>query len=234
MPVPAMVLAAGLGQRMRPLTERIPKPLISIAGTPMIDRMLDHLTEGGIKEVVVNTHHLAEQIIAHLKFRQMPSVSIIYEKQLLDTGGGVAQALPFLGKKSFLVVNSDIVVLNGGQPVVSRMIETWRPHMDALLLVQPTIRAFGYNGPGDFILDADGKMRRRIEGEIAPYLFAGVQMLHSRMFDKLPDPPLSLNVIYDRAQTTGGLYGLVHDGEWMHVGTVDALTHIENHLESLK
>jgi len=229
-----MVLAAGLGERMRPLTERVPKPLIPIAGTPMIDRMLDHLADGGIKEVVVNTHHLAEQIKTHLEFRCLPSVSILYEKQLLDTGGGVAQALPFQGEESFLVANSDIVVLNGRQPVVRRMIDTWRPHMHALLLVHPTSRAFGYSGQGDFIVQPDGQMRRRTESEIAPYLFAGVQVLHRSLFDSPPNPPFSLNLIYDRAQTAGGLYGLVHDGEWMHIGTVDAVTHSENHLESLR
>ena len=229
-----MVLAAGLGKRMRPLTERVPKPLIPIGGTPMIDRMLDHLADGGVKEVVVNTHHLAEQLVTHLKFRQLPSVSVVYEKQLLDTGGGVAQALPFLGEESFLVVNSDVVILNGEQPVVRRMIEAWRPHMDALLLVHPTVCAFGYSGLGDFIIHPNGQIRRRTEREIAPYLFAGVQLLHRRLFDKPPNPPFSLNVIYDRAQTAGGLYGLVHDGEWMHIGTVDAMTRSENHLESLK
>ena len=232
--MPAMVLAAGLGERMRPLTERVPKPLIPIAGTPMIDRMLDHLADGGIKEVVVNTHHLAEQLKTHLKSRRHPSVSVVYEKRLMDTGGGVAQALPFLGEESFLVVNSDIVVLNGKQPVVSRMIETWHPHMDALLLVHPTERAFGYSGLGDFIVHPDGQMRRRAKEEIAPYLFAGIQVLHRRLFDKPPTPPFSLNVIYDRAQTAGRLYGLVHDGEWMHVGTADAVTQSENYLESLK
>jgi len=232
--MPAMVLAAGLGERMRPLTERIPKPLIPIAGIPMIDRMLDHLADGGIKEVVVNTHHLADQLKTHLKSRQLPSVSIVHEKQLLDTGGGIVQALPFLGEESFLVVNSDIVVLNGSQPVVRRMIETWRPQMDALLLVHPTARAFGYSGIGDFIVHPNGQMHRRTEKEIAPYLFAGVQVLHRRLFDKPPSPPFSLNIIYDRAQTAGGLYGLVHDGEWMHIGTVEAVTNSENHLKSLK
>ena len=228
-----MLLAAGLGKRMRPLTERVPKPLISISGTPIIDRMLDNLVEGGIKEVVVNTHHLAEQIVAHLRLRQAPSVSIVYEKNLLDTGGGVAQALPLLGGAPFLVVNSDIMVLNGIQPLVRRMIETWRPDMNALLLVHPTVRAFGYSGLGDFILEPDGRMRRRIEREIAPYLFTGVQILHTSLFDNCPNPPFSLNVIYDRAQSTSSLYGIVHDGEWMHIGTIDAIAHVESHLKSL-
>ena len=228
-----MLLAAGLGERMRPLTERVPKPLISISGTPLIDRMLDHLVEGGIKKVVVNTHHLAEQIVAHLKFRQEPSISIVYEKNLLDTGGGVAQALPLLGGESFLVVNSDVLMLNGIQPLVRRMIETWHPDMNALLLVYPTVRAFGYNGLGDFILKPDGRMRRRVEREVAPYLFTGVQILRASLFDNCPNPPFSLNVIYDRAQSTSNLYGIVHDGEWMHIGTIDAMASIESHLKSL-
>ena len=227
-----MLLAAGLGERMRPLTERVPNPLISISGTPLIDRMLDHIVEGGIKKVVVNTHHLAEQIVAHLKFRQEPSISIVYEKNLLDTGGGVAQALPLLGGESFLVVNSDVLILNGIQPLVRRMIETWHPDMNALLLVYPTVRAFGYNGLGDFILKPDGRMRRRVEREVAPYLFTGVQILRASLFDNCPNPPFSLNVIYDRAHSTSNLYGIVHDGEWMHIGTIDAMENIESHLKS--
>lgn len=228
-----MLLAAGLGERMRPLTERVPKPLIPISGIPMIDRMLDHLVEGGIKKVVVNTHHLSEQIVAHLKLRKTPSVSIVYEKHLLDTGGGVAQALPLLGGASFLVVNSDIMMLNGIQPLIRRMIEAWRPDMKALLLVYPTVRAFGYSGLGDFIFKPDSRMRRRVEREVAPYLFTGVQILRTSLFDNFPNPPFSLNVIYDRAQSTDSLYGIVHDGEWMHIGTIDAMARIESHLKSL-
>ena len=227
----AMLLAAGLGERMRPLTEQIPKPLISIAGEPMIDRMLDHLEEGGMEHVIVNTHHLAEQIVAHLSPRQTPSITIVHEKTLLDTGGGVAEALPLLGASAFLVSNSDVVVLSGLKPFVQRLIETWRPYMDALLLVHPTVHASYYSGLGDFTLSSDGKMRRRIEREIAPYLFTGVQILHKRLFDRCPAPPFSLNVLYDRAEAAGRLYGVVHDSEWMHVGTVDAITHIEGSLK---
>ncbi|PPR18999.1 MAG: D-glycero-alpha-D-manno-heptose 1-phosphate guanylyltransferase [Alphaproteobacteria bacterium MarineAlpha9_Bin7] len=229
----AMLLAAGLGERMRPLTEQIPKPLISIAGVPMIDRMLDHLKEGGVEYVVVNTHHLAEQVAAHLRPRRTPSISIVHEKELLDTGGGVAEALPLLGGSPFLVSNSDIIMLNGVQPFVQRLMETWRPYMSALLLIHPTVHAPYYSGLGDFILGSDGKMRRRVEREIAPYLFTGVQILHKRLFDRCPAPPFSLNVLYDRAETAGRLYGVVHDGEWMHVGTVDAITRIEGRLKLL-
>tara|TARA_B100000315_G_C14538251_1_gene569524 strand:- start:217 stop:915 length:699 start_codon:yes stop_codon:yes gene_type:complete len=229
----AMLLAAGLGERMRPLTEQIPKPLISIAGVPMIDRMLDHLEEGGVEYVVVNTHHLAEQVAAHLRPRRTPSISIVYEKKLLDTGGGVAEALPLLGDSPFLVSNSDVIVLNGVKPFVQRLVETWRPHMDALLLVHPTVHASYYGGLGDFVLGSDGKMHRRVEREIAPYVFTGVQILHQRLFDRCPTTPFSLNVLYDRAEAVGRLYGVVHDGEWMHVGTVDAITLIEDRLKLL-
>ena len=226
----AMVLAAGLGQRLRPLTNTFPKPLISVGGSTMIDRMLDHLVDGGITHVVVNTHHMAGQIEIHLGRRLSPEISILHEDKLLDTGGGVARALPLLGSSSFLVTNSDVILLNGVQHFIRRMHEIWRPHMLALLLVQPTVRAFGYKGFGDFFVNAEGQMRRRNEKEVAPYLFTGVQILHSDLFDNCPSPPFSLNKMYDRAQSTDGLYGIVHDGAWMHVGTLDAVANVDSYL----
>ena len=229
----AMVLAAGLGQRLRPLTNTFPKPLISVGGSTMIDRILDHLVDGGITHVVVNTHHMAGQIEMHLERRLSPKISILHENELLDTGGGVAHALPLLGSSSFLVTNSDVILLNGVQHFIRRMREVWRPHMLALLLVHPTVRSFGYNGFGDFMLDPDGKMRRRNEMEVAPYLFTGVQILHRDLFDNCPSPPFSLNKIYDRAQSTDGLYGIVHDGAWMHVGTLNAVASVDSHLSLL-
>jgi MurNAc alpha-1-phosphate uridylyltransferase len=227
-----MVLAAGRGERLRPLTDRIPKPLIEVAGKTMLDRVLDALAAAGVVEAVVNTHHLAESVTRHVAGRTAPRLTLSHEDILLDTGGGVAKALPVLGAKPFYVANSDIVVLDGIHPVFERLADAWRDaDMDALLLVHPTVRAFGYDGLGDFVLTPDGVARRRREREIAPYLFAGLQVLAPRLFDRCPDGPFSLNLLYDRAADAGRLHGLVHDGLWMHVGTPDALGGAEDYLK---
>ena len=229
----AMLLAAGLGMRLRPLTQHVPKPLISIAGATMIDRMLDHLVDAGITDVVINTHHLGDQIKQHVATRAKPNISILHETKLLDTGGAVRHALSLIGGSTFQVLNSDVIMLNGVEPFLTRMMDTWRSHMKALLLLYPTVRAFGYNGLGDFNIEPDGKIRRRVERELAPYLFTGVQILDRELFEDCPITPFSLNRIYDAAQETGHLFGVVHDGEWMHVGTMDAMARIENHLKLL-
>jgi MurNAc alpha-1-phosphate uridylyltransferase len=222
----AMVLAAGLGLRMRPLTETVPKPLLGVGGRTMLDRVLDHLEEVGIARPVVNTHWLGESIHRHLAGRA--GVVFSDESELLDTGGGVAKALPLLGANPFFVCNADIIWEDGTSPALARLAAAWDDAaMDCLLLVHPTGRAFGYDGCGDFFLDADHRLRRRADAKTAPFLFTGVQMLHPRLFDSAPAGRFSLNLLYDRAATSGRLFGLVHDGDWYHVGTPAALAAAE-------
>ncbi|MGE5548276.1 MAG: nucleotidyltransferase family protein [Solirubrobacterales bacterium] len=225
-PTHAMVLAAGLGLRMRPITEHTPKPLVAVAGRTMLDRALDHLDEAGVANLVVNTHWLADKVRAHLAGR--PNLTLSHEDTLLETGGGVAKALPHLGERAFFVVNSDIIWTNGSLPALARLAAAWDDErMDALLLMQPTSTAVGYDGDGDFFLDPNGVPRRRQPREVAPLLFAGVQMLSPRLFQGAPSGKFSLNVLYDRALEDGRLFGIVHDGRWFHVGTPEALPEVE-------
>ncbi|MBC7906614.1 MAG: nucleotidyltransferase family protein [Rhodospirillaceae bacterium] len=228
-PTHAMVLAAGLGMRMRPITEHTPKPLVAVAGRTMLDRALDHLAEVNVSHLVVNTHWLAPRIQEHLAGR--PNLTLSHEDTLLETGGGVTKALPHLGDAPFYVVNSDIIWTDGATPALKRLAEFWDDErMDALLLMQPTATAMGYDGDGDFFLDAFGVPRRRRDREMAPLLFSGVQILSPRLFRDAPSGKFSLNVLYDRALEDGRLFGIVHDGRWYHVGTPDALPEVERAL----
>jgi MurNAc alpha-1-phosphate uridylyltransferase len=224
-----MVLAAGLGTRMRPLTNSLPKPLVRVHDKPLIDWALDHLAAVGVEEVVVNLHHLPNQIRAHLAGRETPR--IVYSDEtdrLLETGGGVTKALPLLGDDPFYVVNSDVLWLNGTQQALRLMADAWDPEaMDALLLLHPLAVAHGYDGMGDFELDEIGRPTRRAEQHMAPFVYAGVQILHPRLFEAVPEGPFSLNVLYDRALSEERLAGVVHDGEWYHVGTPKALLNTE-------
>ncbi len=227
----AMVLAAGLGLRMRPITEHTPKPLVSVAGRTMLDRALDHLAVAGVSHFVVNTHWLADKVAAHLSGR--PGITLSHEDELLETGGGVARALPHLGDEPFYVVNSDIIWTDGATPALRRLAEAWDDsRMDALLLLQRTATAMGYEGAGDFFLDAKGVPSRRRDREVAPLLFSGVQILSPRLFRDAPAGRFSLNVLYDRALEDGRLFAIVHDGRWYHVGTPDALPQVEAALEA--
>jgi len=227
----AMVLAAGLGLRMRPITLSTPKPLVSVAGRTMLDRALDHVARAGIDDIVVNTHWLADKVAEHLAGRS--EITLSHEPDLLETGGGVAKALPHLGHSSFYVVNSDIIWTDGEVPALTRLARMWDPErMDALLLLQPVARAVGYEGKGDFFLDAADVPHRRGEAPSAPYLFSGVQVLHHRLFEGAPEGKFSLNVLYDRAAGRKRLFGLVHDGNWYHVGTPEALPEVERLLSS--
>jgi MurNAc alpha-1-phosphate uridylyltransferase len=221
-----MVLAAGLGLRMRPLTLTRPKPLIALAGRTLLDRALDALAEAGITDAVVNTHYLGGMIAAHLAGRARPSVTLSPEDALLETGGGVANALALLGGAPFFVVNADIAWSDGPKPALARLAESWTDGMDALLLVQPVVSATGYDGAGDFDIAGDGRLRRRA-GAGAPLVFTGVQLLHPRLFRGAPGGAFSLNVLYDRAEAAGRLFGLAHDGGWYHVGTPTALAEAE-------
>ena len=224
----AMVLAAGLGKRMRPLTDDRPKPLVELAGRSLLDRALDNLAAGGITGFVVNSHYRGEMIEAHLKGRD--DITLSPEDLLLETGGGVKAALPHLGDDAFFVVNSDAVWRDGPTSTIARMAARWDGAvMDVLLLLVPMAAITGdmADHPGDYHLEADGRARRRTQGETAPFLFGGIQILHPRLFAGAPDEPFSLNILYDRAQRTGRLRGLRHDGEWFPVGPPEELATAE-------
>ncbi|EPY01523.1 nucleotidyltransferase family protein [Magnetospirillum fulvum] len=229
----AMVLAAGLGLRMRPITLTIPKPLVPVAGRTMLDRALDALDAAGVSQIVVNCHWLGEKIRDHLAGR--PEIVLSPEDELLETGGGVTHALPHLGDAAFFVVNADILWTEGAVPALERLRAAWDDsRMDALLLLHPTATAVGHDGPGDFFLEPDGRPRRRGDATRAPYLFTGVQSLHPRLFEGAPSGRFSLNVLYDRALARGRLAAIVHDGGWFHVGTPEALPAVEARLRDVQ
>lgn len=227
----AMVLAAGLGKRLRPITETLPKPLVRIAGQTLIDRILDRLVDAGVTDAVVNLHHHADLLAAHLAARARPRLTLLRETTLLETGGGVRNALPHLGAGPFFVVNGDILWRDGKRAVLERAASHWDDStMDALIVLQRTVWAVGYDGDGDFMLSAAGQVHRPGPGEIPPYLFAGVQLLHPRLFEGAPEGAFSLARLYDHAARRGRLGGIVHDGEWYHAGTPEALREIEERL----
>ena len=223
----AMVLAAGLGTRMRPVTDTLPKPLIEVDGRALIDHALDRMQAAGVTEAVVNTHHLADQVEAHLKDRTAPSIKLSPEKKLLETGGGIANALALLGDGPFFTVNADAFWLNGPLDALKRLSDAWDDKkMDGLLLLHSTVEAYGYTGQGDFLAAGDGLLQRKPEAEVSPWLFTGIQILHPRLFNDAPKGAFSLN----RAIEAGRLYGVVHDGEWFHVGTPEGLEEAETYM----
>ncbi|MBB3064016.1 nucleotidyltransferase family protein [Limibacillus halophilus] len=233
-PKRAMVLAAGYGLRMRPLTDKTPKPLLPVQGRSLLERILDRLAEAGVEEAVINLHHLGEQIEQRLSDRKKPKIRFSWEREeVLETGGGVAKALPLLGDEPFFVINGDVLWLNGYQQALHRLADAWDARqMDALLLVHSTPYAVGYEGKGDFFLAADGRLLRRSPEEVAPFVFAGIQILHPRLFEGAPEGPFSLNRIYDRAAESETLFGLRHDGEWFHIGTPGSLKETEELFDS--
>lgn len=231
-PKTAMVLAAGLGTRLRPITDATPKPLIELGGRTLLDHAIDRLALVGVEKIVVNVHYKAEQVAAALAGRSHPRIELSREEQLLETGGGVARALPLLGE-AFFVVNSDVFWLDNRDYALARLAAAFDPdRMDAVLLFHRTATAIGYEGLGDYFLDPLGTPRRRGEREVAPYLFAGVQLLHRRAFDGLAEKRFSLNRIYDCAEAAGRLHAILHDGEWYHVGTPDGLAMTRARLSS--
>jgi len=231
----AMILAAGLGTRMRPLTDDRPKVLVPLNGLPLIDRALERLSEAGIERIVVNVHHHAKLLVSHLAQRNQAEIRVSDESdELLDTGGGIARALPLLDRECFYAVNGDVVWLDGVANTLDRLANRWdATAMDALLLVELCPRAVGYAGVGDFMMDACGLLRRRQEREVAPYVYAGIQILHRRLFESCPPGAFSLNLLYDRAINAERLFGLCHDGLWLHVGTPDGLSAAETALAEL-
>lgn len=220
----AMVLAAGRGNRLRPLTDSLPKPLFEVGGKALIDHVLDRLAEAGVEQAVVNLWHLGALIEAHLAGRARPRIAYSHETQRLDTGGGVANALPLLGPDPFYVVNGKILWRDDGMGALVRLADAWDDAaMDALLLLVPVERAGGYGGAGDFFLGEGGAVARPEAGGAAPWVFTGIQILHPRLFEAAPAGPFSLNLLYDRAMAAGRLFGVVHDGGWLHVATPDGL-----------
>ncbi|HSI00622.1 MAG TPA: nucleotidyltransferase family protein [Reyranella sp.] len=222
----AMILAAGRGERMRPLTDTSPKPLIPVAGKSMLDRAMEALAAHGVGNIVVNVHHLGEQIAAHLDGR----ARIVREHRLLETGGSVKNALPLLGDGPWFILNGDGLWSDGATPMLSCMEALWNPaRMDALLLLHPLALAVGreVKDRGDYFLDADGRARHRGAAPDAPYLFASVSICDARLFRDAPDGAFSLLKLWSRAEAAGRLHGLVHDGQWFHVGTPQALAEAE-------
>ncbi len=241
-PRAGMVLAAGFGTRMRPLTDGRPKPLLDLGGRSLLHHALDRLRDAGIARAVVNAHWHAEQIEAAVAAHAPPPATIaVVEDALLETGGGVAHALPHLGVDPaapesgapFVVVNGDAFWLDGPRATLTRLSAAFdAAEMDALLLMVRTSQVNGDPGRGDFLLDPLGRARRPREREIAPYLFGGVQILHPRLFRDIPAGPFSLNLLYDRAIEAGRLFGLVHDGAWFHLSTPRDLERAETMLRA--
>ncbi|AMJ63849.1 nucleotidyltransferase family protein [Bosea sp. PAMC 26642] len=224
-----MVLAAGLGQRMRPITDTLPKPLVRIGDKAMLDHALDRLAEAGVEEAVVNVHHLASQIEAHVADRTAPRVTISDERTLLlETGGGVRKALPLLGQEPFFHINSDSLWAESSFSNLNAMVAAWNPaRMDMLLLLAEREGSVGFDGKGDFFLGEDGLLTRRGTAASAPYVYAGVAVMKPDLFAGTPEGPFSLNLLFDRAIAAGSLYGLVLRGRWLHVGTPEAIAPAE-------
>jgi len=234
-PKRAMVMAAGLGTRMRPLTNDRCKALVELGGKTLIDWMLDRLAEAGVENAVVNVHHFADRLESHLSQRAAPTITISDEReQLLETGGGLAKAAPLLGEEPIFVVNIDSVWQEQpGVKELDKLARAFDPErMDALLLITPVANTLGFDGAGDFFRHDDGQLERRGERTSAPYAYTGVQILHPRVLKGLPVEPFSTNLIWNTALEAGRLYGCVMDAFWMHVGDPEARDQAENRLRS--
>jgi MurNAc alpha-1-phosphate uridylyltransferase len=228
----AMVLAAGLGKRMRPLTASQPKPLVRVAGKALIDHALDRLVEAGVERAVVNVHYLADALEAHVLARSTPGMSVSDERALLlETGGGMVKALPQL-PDPFFALNADNIWLDGPKSAFHDLSRRWDPAaMDALLLVVPHARAANFNGPGDFHMDPHGRLTRRRAGRIAPFIYTGIQLVSHRLLRDAPEGAFSTNILWNRAMAEGRLYGLSFTGQWFEVGTPEAIRPTEEALQ---
>lgn len=229
----AMVLAAGFGQRMRPLTLTRPKPLVEVAGKALIDYGFDRLRLAGVETAVVNVHYLPDQIEDWASRQSSPRIVIADERaEILDTGGGVANALPLLGEEPFFVLNSDSFWVDEGQPALDRLRAAWDDvRMDCLLLLSPLERTVGYDGSGDFVLGGDGRLARRAGSSGTPLAYIGGYLVSPRLFEAAPMGSFSMNKLWDKAIGQGRLFGLEHLGRWLHVGTPEAIPLAERALE---
>jgi N-acetyl-alpha-D-muramate 1-phosphate uridylyltransferase len=228
----AMLMSAGLGKRMRPLTATRPKPLVPVAGQPLMDHALDRIEEAGIRRTIVNVHYLPDAIEGHLEARTRGTGAtyVISDERalLLETGGGLIKALPLIGDQPFLCANSDNLWTNGPIDSIRALGERWDDDaMDALLLMVPHARATGHKGPGDFHMDQLGRLSRRVPGKLAPFVFTGVQILAPRLIGDPPSDVFSTNIFWDRAIQAGRAYGFVHQGLWFDVGTPEAIPLVE-------
>jgi N-acetyl-alpha-D-muramate 1-phosphate uridylyltransferase len=235
-PHKAIVLAAGLGKRMLPITASMPKPLVKVAGQSLVDFALDRLHEAGIGTVVVNVHHFADMLEAHLRTRTLPRIVISDERDaLLETGGGVKKALPLLGSEPFITFNSDSLWIEGKEPNLKRLVGAWDPErMDILMLVAPLSTSIGFEGRGDFHMEESGRLRRRGADDSAPFAYAGVAIVKPELVHGTPDGAFSANAFYDRAIAKERLYGLCMEGQWLHVGEPQAIAEAEKCLAASK
>ena len=229
----AMVMAAGFGKRMRPLTATQPKPMVRVAGKPLVDHTLDRLAEAGVARAVVNVHYLADALEAHVKDRKSPAITISDEREeLLETGGGMVKALS-AGQlpDPFFCTNSDNIWLDGPRDAFADLSARWdADRMDALLLVVPHARAENFRGPGDFHMDGQGVLSRRRQGRLAPFIYTGIQLVSHRLLRDAPDGKFSTNILWDRALAEGRLYGLAFTGLWYEVGTPQSIPPTEEAL----
>lgn len=230
----AMVFAAGLGTRMRPVTDALPKPLVEVGGKTMLDHMLDRLDAAGVERAVVNVHYRADQIERSLETRTRPAITVSDERALLlDQGGGIAHALPMLGAKPFFICNTDAVWMEGPASNLRRLAADWDgDRMDILLLVASTATSVGVDWPGDFLMDGSGRLIKRGESDVAPFVYAGVGILKPDLFDGITDPVFKLAPFFFEAAKRGRLYGTRLDGIWLHVGTPEAIEEAETVLST--
>jgi N-acetyl-alpha-D-muramate 1-phosphate uridylyltransferase len=232
-PDTAVLLAAGLATRLRPLSQERPKALMEIDGKSLLDHALDRLASAGVTRAVINTHHLAEQIERHVAGRTRPAVTLSHETTILDTGGGIAKVLPLLGPEAFYVINAKILWRGGSREALLRLAEAWDGgRMDGLLLLQPTVSAVGYDGQGDFSMDQLGRIAFREPRQVAPFVYASIQILHPRLFTGAPIGNFPLRPLWARAIERGRLFGLRHDGEWYHIASAQDLEWVRARLES--
>ena len=229
-PTRAMIMAAGLGTRMRPLTNDRPKPMVKVAGKPLIDHAIDRLVAAGVTTIAVNVHYRAELLKEHLR-RRSDGVKIHISEEtdeLLGTGGGVVKAMQYFEEEPFFIHNSDSIWIEGFGHALDRMISRWNPQeMDGLLLMASLVSTIGYEGAGDFMMDSDGRLARLPEARVSPFAFPGVQIVHPRLFANPPKGAFSTNIVWDRAIEMGRLFGIRLDGTWMHIGTAEALAESE-------
>ncbi|HEV2000504.1 MAG TPA: nucleotidyltransferase family protein [Xanthobacteraceae bacterium] len=229
LPKTAMVLAAGLGTRMRNLTETQPKPLVKVLGKALIDHVIDRLAQAGVETAAVNVHHFADALEAHLKDRTHPRIVLSDERAgLLGTGGGIARALRLIGAGPFFIVNADSIWLEGVVPNLVRLARAFdEARMDALLLVAATANSLGYEGRGDFNLDAEGRLQSRAEQQMAPFVYTGAALLSPRLFADAPAGAFPLTRLFQTAEQAGRLHGLRLEGTFLHVGTPEAVAAAE-------